>query len=90
MATRSTAHTVAPEQPIRPPAVSRALRTAQDGSPSSASPARILQDSLGARLLSATEADGRWSARRTLAFAVCASAALWGGIAAGGFLLLRA
>jgi hypothetical protein len=96
LASRSTARIPAPHPTPRPAAAAsaaRALRPADGDADAASLPgARQLQDALGARLALADEAsahDGRWSPRRMLAFAVCASAALWGGIAAGGYLLLR-
>ncbi len=96
MARHSTARSAAPaatpadSAPVRAPSLWPAdLSGAEDAAYGGA---RQLQDDLRARLADGDLAtpDARWSPRRMLAFAVGASALLWGGIVAGGYLLLNA
>ena len=69
---------------------SRTVATAADEhSRPVGSPARRLQDDLRASFSAEPEIEGKWSARRTIAFALLASAMLWGAIGAGAYALLQ-
>lgn len=73
-----------------PERVSRPARCPATGSAPDprTSGARALQAALRARLREPA-AGARWSTRRTLAFVVCASLALWGGLIGAVIVLAR-
>ena len=87
MSVRANAHPTS--APRRSAGKTRARPVVADSSRAPApSPARLAQLELAARLAEAPVAEDRWSARRTLAFAVVGSALLWGALAAAGATLL--